>query len=166
MLKAGGILPLMLAPGAATTATVLLQRSTNSPPFGAPPPSATSAVEIEYSPVESHPGPAEGLSVSKGSLCSLPSIEIPSEWGTTLLDLASGIGLPSPPPERDSRAECTASSFRHPFELEVSADEDTARSTIYVRLLGPFTAKCVSSLKHFTFGHTQYISIQAHVFQS
>jgi hypothetical protein len=32
------------------------------------------------------------------------------------------------------------STFRHAFKLEAGAEEGTPRSTVYVRLLGPFNA--------------------------
>ena len=34
------------------------------------------------------------------------------------------------------------SVFRHAFKLEAGAEEGTPRSTVYVRLLGPFAATC------------------------
>ena len=38
------------------------------------------------------------------------------------------------------------STFRHAFKLEAGAEEGTPRSTVYVRLLGPFAAACVPLL--------------------
>ena len=72
---------------------------------------------------------------------SLAAVEVTSEWGGTLLDPATA--LPPPPAARAALpGSDSAAAFRHVFELEVSVDEGVARSTISVRLLGPFTAKC------------------------
>ena len=51
---------------------------------------------------------------------------------------------PFPTPQQGGGAE--HSTFRHAFKLEAGAEEGTPRSTVYVRLLGPFAATCAPPL--------------------
>lgn len=81
-------------------------------------------------------------------------------WGPPLLQGGASVPLPPPPPPPPPRPSDTArlpseaaqpqqgssALYCHSFSLEVPKDESTPRGIVFVRLLGPFSAKCAHSL--------------------
>lgn len=74
-----------------------------------------------------------------------PYTQVPGTWGTPLLDAAHapwpppGPALPLPTPSE--RPDGARHVMRHHFTLEMSSAGIIPESTVFVHLLGPFTAR-------------------------
>ena len=74
--------------------------------------------------------------------------QVPGTWGQPLLDASQLPWPPATPPLPLPAPSGTGSSqgvMRHHFTLEMSSAGIVPESTVYVHLLGPFTARCASS---------------------
>ncbi|KAA6429143.1 MAG: peroxiredoxin 6 [Trebouxia sp. A1-2] len=135
----GNLCPVVLTPGATASAIMFVTsrmggRSASRSNMLRGGAGQVCSVEVQYK-------------VGDQSLPAASVSEVVPEWGKRLLDETSVPLPPRGPPVQRGKDETPDLSVRHTFSLVMAPVEGTPRSTVYIRLLGPFSARQVNAFR-------------------